>query len=84
MIELRLQSFIDPVETQNQLQECNIRFPRLGAGGEVFITSLSSQPPELFIFKHFTLEPHDDSGKKLFVASFDMDLFQPLCLQISS
>lgn len=47
----------------------------------MFITLFSSQPPELFIFKHFTLEPHD-SRNKLFVASFDMDLFHPLCLQI--
>ena len=49
----------------------------------MFITLFSSQPPELFIFKHFTLEPHD-SGNKLFVASFDTDLFQPICLQIST
>lgn len=41
------------------------------------------QPPEQFIFKCFAVGPHD-SGNKLFVASFAMDLFQPFCLQTST
>lgn len=49
----------------------------------MFITLFSSQPPKLFKNKHFTLEPHD-LGNKLSVASFDVYLFQPLCLQIST
>lgn len=63
----------------------NAQFDFLGWGqeGKCLITLFSSQPPELFIFKRFALEPHD-SGNKLFVVSFDMDLFQPLCLQIST
>lgn len=82
MIYLRLKSFIDPIETENKLQECNIWFLRPGTGREVFLRSFS-QPPEPFIFKCFAVGPHD-SGNKLFVASFDMDLFQPFCLQTST
>lgn len=49
----------------------------------MFLRSFSSQPPELLIFKCFAVGPHD-SGNKLFVASFDMDLLQPFCLQTST
>lgn len=49
----------------------------------MFLRSFSSQLPELFIFKCFAVGPHD-SENKLFVASFDTDLFQPLCLQTST